>query len=90
MAKTLTRKEMAKQIAEELGENTKQIDLALSMFLDMVKKQTAAGERVRLNGFGSFSVRENAERKINPFGKGEQVIPATKKVKFTASKEFNV
>lgn len=58
-------------------------------FLDTIKECISEGEKVEFMGFGTFEIKEKAERKGTNFGTGEQIIiPAMKVVKFKAGKEL--
>lgn len=62
---------------------------ALDGFLDAVKTALGKGESVALVGFGTFSVKERAERKgRNPQTGEEIVIPAAKIPAFKAGKSL--
>lgn len=56
---------------------------------EVVAEQLAKGDDIRLVGFGTFSVREYAERKgKNPATGAELVIPAGRRPAFKASKKL--
>lgn len=55
-----------------------------------VKEALAAGDKIALLGFGSFSVGERPAREgINPATKQKIQIPAKKVIKFKAGAELN-
>lgn len=60
---------------------------ALDAILNAIEAAVKNGENVVIPGFGSFVVKERAERKgINPLTKEAIVIPAKKTVAFKAGK----
>lgn len=60
---------------------------ALDAILSAIEAAVKNGENVVIPGFGSFIVKERAERKgINPLTKEAIVIPAKKAVAFKAGK----
>lgn len=60
---------------------------ALDAILNAIEAAVKNGENVVIPGFGSFVVKERAERKgINPLTKQAIVIPAKKAVAFKAGK----
>lgn len=62
---------------------------ALDGFLDAVKTALSKGESVALVGFGTFSVKERAERKGRNPQTGEEIsIPAAKIPAFKAGKNL--
>ena len=65
----------------------KDSDKAVAAVLDAITETLAAGEKVSLVGFGTFEVKERAEREgINPRTKEKIVIPASKLPSFKAGK----
>lgn len=75
-------------ISEELGMTKKDSTAVVDLVFDQITKALAAGDKVSLVGFGTFSVRERAGRVgVNPAKKGETVvIPAAKVPAFKAGK----
>lgn len=58
-------------------------------FVDAVKASLVNGENVYLRGFGSFIVKEKAERMCRNIAKGTAVlVPAHKAPAFKAAPEF--
>ena len=75
------------KVAETAELSKKQAALVVSTVFDTIAESLANGEKVQLIGFGSFEVRERAERKgRNPQTGEELVIPATKVPAFKAGK----
>ena len=72
----------------EKGELTKKdAEKAVNAFVTVVSDALANDERVQMVGFGTFEVRERAERKgRNPQTKEEITIPASKAPVFKAGK----
>lgn len=83
--------EMISAVVEKLAESevkvtkkamTEYVDAIFNTITDMV----AAGEDVKIAGFGTFTVTERAERTARNPQTGEAiVVPATKAPKFKAS-----
>mgnify|MGYP002229720320 CR=1 FL=1 len=48
--------------AEESGVSKADTEKVLNAFLSQVEKALCAGDKVQLTGFGSFEVKERAER----------------------------
>ncbi len=62
---------------------------AYEAFVDLVKEELVKGEKVAINGFGTFSVRERAARTGRNPQTGETMeIAASKSVGFKASAPF--
>ncbi len=83
----MNKSELIAAIAAKAEISKKDAEGALNAFVEAVKGALKKGDKVQLVGFGSFEVRERAERKgRNPQTKKEIVIPATKVPVFKAGK----
>jgi len=77
----MTRSELASKIGVK--------DDVLKTVFETIKKEVAAGEKVDIAGFGSFSVADRAARTARNPQTGETIQVAAKKaVKFKVSKTF--
>ena len=74
--------ELIAGMAEESGVSKADAEKVLNAFLSQVEKALCAGDKVQLTGFGSFEVKERAERT----GRNPIVIPAGKMPVFKAGK----
>jgi DNA-binding protein HU-beta len=73
----------------ELAQKTGIDDKALKTVFETIKDEVAAGNKVDIAGFGSFSVADRAARTARNPQTGETVQVAAKKaVKFKVSKTF--
>ena len=76
-------------VAEKTGLTQKQADAALTAVLDVIVDELKKGEKVQLTGFGTFEVRERAEREGRNPSTGETIkIEASKIPAFKAGKKF--
>ena len=79
-------------VAEKTGLTKKDSAAAVEAVLDSITEALVSGDKVSLVGFGTFAVKERAERQgVNPAmakdGKVEKVIiPASKVPSFKAGK----
>ena len=84
---TARRKEIIEKIADDLDEPRYQAEAILNSVLNSIKSSLEDGNKVVLTGFGSFSVRKIASRKIKPIRgihNGELVnIPAHNRIGIT-------
>ena len=72
--------ELIKAMAEKAGFTNKDAAIAYEAFVEVVTEALKAGEKVQLVGFGTFEVKEVAERMGNNPKTNEKVaIPACKK-----------
>jgi DNA-binding protein HU-beta len=83
----LNKNDFIKEVATKADLTQKDAGKALDAILATIQETLAAGEKLQLVGFGSFEVRDRAERKIKSPATGEEmVIPATKAPAFKAGK----
>lgn len=83
----MNKTELINSIALKTGLSKKNSEAALNAFIETVEESLQQGEKVVLVGFGTFEVRERAERKgRNPQTKEEILIPASKAPVFKAGK----
>ena len=77
-------------VAAKTGLKKKDADEAVAAVLDAVAEALAAGEKVQLIGFGTFSVNQRPEREgINPSTKEKITIKAKNCVKFKVGAELD-
>ncbi len=85
----MNKSELAAAMAEKSALSKKDSEKAISAFIDAVTDALKEGDKVQLIGFGTFEVKEIAERQgFNPRNNEKITIPAQKKPKFTAGKSF--
>lgn len=75
-------------VAEKVGMSKKDTTLVVDAVIEAITDALKSGDKVQLVGFGSFDVRERAEREgRNPQKPGEKIkIPASKVPVFKAGK----
>lgn len=79
--------ELVAKIAESAGISKTQAQESLNAITDSITDTLSKGDTVSLIGFGTFSLRERAERKgKNPQTGAEITIPASKSVGFKPGK----
>ena len=85
----MNKTELIAAVAEKAGLTKKDVEKAISATLETVKEEVAKGGKVQVVGFGTFEVRERAERKGRNPQTGEAItIPATKVPAFKPGKEL--
>ncbi|MGM9714144.1 MAG: HU family DNA-binding protein [Prevotella sp.] len=86
----MNKTELVEKIAAAAGLTKADSKKALEATLTAVKDALAAGEKVSLIGFGTFSVNERPAREgINPRTKEKVQIAAKKVAKFKAGAELD-
>ncbi len=83
----MNKSQLIKAVAEKSELSQKQITEVLSLVEDTLVETLKAGDRVQISGFGTFEVRERAERKGRNPKTGEVVsVPACKYLAFVPAK----
>ncbi len=83
----MNKAQLISKIAEDAGMQKKEIEKVINSFVNVVTDTLKSGEKIQMVGFGTFEVRERAERKgFNPSTKAEITIPASKAPVFKAGK----
>ena len=85
----MQKNELIEKIAERTGMTKKAAREAVNAYHELLIETLAKGENVQITGFGSFSVRQRAERiGFNPMKKEQITIPASKAPAFKPTKNF--
>lgn len=83
----MNKTELIAAMAEESGLTKSDTEKALNAFMHQIDVALKAGDKVQLTGFGSFEVKNRAERTgRNPQTKEEFRIPASKVPAFKPGK----
>ncbi len=85
----MNKSELVSAIAAQAGLSKKDAEKAVVAFMDEVTAALKKGDKVPLVGFGTFEVKQRAERiGRNPRTKEQITIPASKTPVFKAGKSF--
>ncbi len=83
----MTKANIVDYVAENTGLKKKEADAAVNAVFAAITSALSEGDKVQIASFGTFKVKERAERKgCNPQNKEEIIIPACKAPGFTAGK----
>ena len=83
----MKKKELIDVVASKVGFTKQASTEAVNAVFEEITKRLEKGEDVDIPGFGKFSVNAKAARDgVNPLTKEKIKIPASKSVKFKASK----
>ncbi|MGI6223784.1 MAG: HU family DNA-binding protein [Prevotella sp.] len=86
----MNKTDLIKKISEAASLSQADAKKALDAATEAIKNALAAGDKVQLVGFGTFSVADRAARKgVNPATGASIDIPAKKLAKFKAGAEFD-
>jgi len=79
----MTRKDLINRVAERFGLKKKEAEAIVKFIFQEIAETVKKGERVSIQGFGAFELRELKERKIrDPRTKEVVEIPKKEKVVF--------
>lgn len=76
----MNKTELIAAVAEKTNLSKKDADAAVAAVLDSITAELAKGEKVQLIGFGTFEVRERAEKQGHNPRTGESMTIAAAKV----------
>ncbi len=83
----MNKSQLIKAVADKSELSQKQISETWTLFEAAILENLKAGEKIQISGFGTFEVRERAERKGRNPKTGEVVIvPACKYLAFSSAK----
>ena len=85
----MTKADIVAEIADETGIEKLAVQTTVEAFMDSVKNSLTKGENVYLRGFGSFIVKERAEKTGRNISKNTTIIiPAHNIPAFKPAKTF--
>ncbi len=85
----LTKADMATGLFSAIGLNKKEARELVDLFFQELEASLAAGEQVKLSGFGNFDLRDKSERPGRNPKTGEKVlIPPRRVVTFRAGQKL--
>lgn len=83
---TLTKADLVERVFEDVGLNKKEATDVVELVFDSVKETLQRGDKVKVSGFGNFSVHgKNSRLGRNPQTGEEMTITARSVVKFKPS-----
>ena len=86
MANAVSTSQLVEHVAERTGMSKSQAKQAVAAVFEAMSERLAAGDRIQVSGFGSFEIRDRAERQgTNPRTREKVTIPASKAVGFRAA-----
>ena len=83
----MNKSDLIAAVAAKTGDTKKNAEASINALIDVIAESLKDGEKIQVVGFGSFEVRERAERKgRNPQTGKEMKIAAKKATVFKAGK----
>ena len=87
----MNKSDLSKKVAADLGLTQVESARILNHLFDEIVSQVQAGEKVTIQGFGSFALKERAARMAVKPGTTEKIqVPAKKVVKFSAGSDLKL
>jgi DNA-binding protein HU-beta len=84
----MTRRDLINKVAKEFGLKNKEAESIVKYIFHEIVESVKKGERVSIQGFGAFELRELKDRKIRNPRTGEVIrIPSRKKMVFIPSQK---
>ena len=81
----MTRKDLIDRVAEEFGLKKKDAEAIVKFVFQEIAEAVKRGERVSIQGFGVFELRELKERSVKNPKTGEEVkVPSRMKMVFVS------
>lgn len=85
----MTKADLVNEISKNTGVEKVQVQEIIESFMDNVKDSLISGENVYLRGFGSFIIKERAQKVARNISKNtSMIIPAHNIPAFRPSKQF--
>ena len=85
----MTKSDIVKQIAEKTGFEKEIVSAVVENFMEQVRSSLIHGENIYLRGFGTFLLKQRAEKVARNISKNTTiVVPAHKIPAFKPSPEF--
>jgi DNA-binding protein HU-beta len=85
----MTKAELVSEISKTTGLDKTSVLSTVEMFMEVVKNSLSNGENVYLRGFGTFQIKERAEKTARNISKNTAIIiPAHNIPQFKPANEF--
>lgn len=83
----MNKKELINAVTETTGLTKKDVTVVVDSVFDAITSTLSKGQEVKISGFGTFKVKERAERKARNIHTGEEiVVPPSKTASFKPAK----
>lgn len=87
----MTKAEIVSEITKSTGVDKETASVVVESFMESIKESLVRGESVYLRGFGSFIIKERAEKTARNISKKETIIIPKRRIPaFKPSKKFSV
>jgi DNA-binding protein HU-beta len=84
----MTRKDLINRVAERFGLKRKEAEAIVKFIFQEIAETVKKGERVSIQGFGAFELRELKERNmVNPRTKEMVKVPRRSKIVFVSKRK---
>ena len=62
----MTKADLIENIYEKVGLSKKESSQIIELIFEIIRKELEKGEKVKISGFGNFSIREKRIRRVFP------------------------
>ena len=76
----MTKSDMVEKIYEKIGFSKKESAELVEMVFDIIKSTLESGEKIKIAGFGTFVVKEKADRRGRNPQTGEEIVISARKI----------
>ena len=77
---TMTKADIVERIYEKVGFSKKEATEVVESIFELVKRRLEQGEKVKISGFGNFTVKEKRPRKGQNPQTGEEIVISGRRV----------
>jgi integration host factor subunit alpha len=76
----MTRADIVEKVRKESGFSKKESEELVESFFELIKSILASGENLKVSGFGSFEVRQKAERQGRNPQTGDAIVISSRRI----------
>ena len=76
----MTKADIVSKVQDKTGLSQKECSILVDSLLDILKKTLDSGDNIKISGFGSFTVRQKADRKGRNPQTGETITIGSRRV----------
>lgn len=85
----MLKRDLVDEVSNRTMLNRREVKLVLNTIIDVIEDALREGKKVKISGFGSFSLVRRRGRRVKPIGKEEMIkIPDRITPKFSFSYSF--
>lgn len=87
----MTKRDIVVKVSKELGVSQTNIQIVFDEILKVIKDSLEDGEKITIQGFGTFCTKDFAEKQVHSPRDGSMVtVPARRVVKFKSTNKIKI